>query len=150
MVQPNKGGRPRTGRRPTLDQSRRMAGFYNHREVADLLGIHPDTVHALTRINRIPVERRQKGLPDSKGNLRHDLYYPKDAIDALRDKLTTVGTNAVTSNPLTSQARTITQEDQVNGTTTLNCPRCNVDVPLKDAVAHDRAHKQQERAGTVE
>jgi hypothetical protein len=132
MVQPskNKGGRPRTGKAPTLDQSRRSEGFYNHREVADLLGIHPDTVHSLTRINRIPVERRKKGLPDANGNLRHDLYYPKADIDALRDSLT-VG----------SKPRTITQEEQVNGTSTLNCNVCNEDVPLMGAVAHEQSHK---------
>jgi len=126
----NKGGRPRTGRRPTLDESRRSEGFYNHREVASLLGIHPDTVHSLTRINRIPVERRQKGLPDANGNLRHDLYYPKSDIDALRDRLT-VG----------SKPRTITQADQVNGTSTLTCNVCNADVPITEAVAHEKSHK---------
>ena len=74
MDQPkNKGGRPRTGKRPTLDQARSNEGFYNHREVAQLLGLHPDTVHSLTRVERIPVERRKKGLPDSKGNLRHEI-----------------------------------------------------------------------------
>lgn len=132
MDQPskNKGGRPKTGRRPTLDESRRAEGFYNHREVADLLGIHPDIVHSLTRINRIPVERRQKGLPDANGKLRHDLYYPKSDIDALRDKLTAG-----------SKPRTITQQEQVNGTSTLTCNVCNTAVPLKDAVAHEKAHK---------
>lgn len=132
MAEPsrNKGGRPRTGSRPTLNESRSAEGFYNHREVADLLGIHPDTVHSLTRINRIPVERRQKGLPDANGNLRHDLYYPKDQIHALRDSLT-VG----------SKPRTITQEEQVNGTSTLSCNVCKADVPIKEAVAHERSHK---------
>ena len=132
MDQPskNKGGRPRTGKAPTLDESRRSEGYYNHREVATMLGIHPDTVHSYTRMNRIPVEKRFKGLADANGVRKHDYYYPKDKIDALVASLT-VG----------SKPRTITQEEQVNGTSTLNCNVCNTDVPLKDAVAHEQSHK---------
>ena len=126
----NKGGRPRTGRRPTLNESRSAEGFYNHREVADLLGIHPDTVHSLTRINRIPVEKRFKGLADANGVRKHDYYYPKDQIHALRDSLTEG-----------SKPRTITQAEQVNGTSTLSCDVCKADVPIKEAVAHERSHK---------
>jgi len=151
MDQPkNKGGRPRTGKRPTLNEARSLEGFYNHREVAKLLGLHPDTVHSLARINRIPVERRAKGIPDSSGNLRHDLYFPKDAIDSLKSRLTTVGDNAVTQTPLSTAASTIKQSDYINGVGSLSCDRCNTDVPLKDAVAHDKMHRQQDLAGEVE
>ena len=129
MDQPkNKGGRPRTGKRPTLNEARSQQGFYNHREVADIFGLHPDTVHSLTRIGRIPVERVQKGLPDSKGNLRHDLYYPKEAIDALKARLTS-------------------PQDYINGVGSFPCDKCNADVPIKDVVSHEKAHKQQDLLG---
>ena len=132
MDQPskNKGGRPRTGRRPTLSESRNAEGYYSHKEVATMMGLHTDTVHKYTRINRIPVERRKKGLADANGERKHDLYYPKDQIDALIASLTEG-----------SKPRTITQEEQVNGTSTLNCNVCKADVPLKDAVAHEQSHK---------
>ena len=132
MDQPskNKGGRPRTGRRPTLNESRNAEGYYSHKEVATMLGMHTDTIHKYTRMERIPVERRKKGLANANGERQHDLYYPKDQIDALVARLT-VG----------SKPRTITQEEQVNGTSTLNCNVCNADVPLMDAVAHEQSHK---------
>lgn len=132
MAEPsrNKGGRPRTGRRPTLDESRNAEGYYNHREVATIFGIHPDTVHSLTRINRIPVEKRFKGLADANGVRKHDYFYPKDKIDELKASLTEG-----------SKPRTITQAEQVNGTSTLSCDVCKADVPIKEAVAHERSHK---------
>jgi hypothetical protein len=145
----NKGGRPK-GRRQTLSQRRSSEGFYSHQEVANLLGLHPDTVHKLTRINRIPVEVRKKGLPDKSGNLRHDLFYPKDKIDNLASSLTTPGNNIVTQNPLTAKASGISQEDYVNGVGSLSCDRCGTDVPLKHAVSHDKMHRQQDLAGEVE
>ena len=127
MDQPkNKGGRPRTGKRPTLNEARSQQGFYNHREVADIFGLHPDTVHSLTRIGRIPVERVQKGLPD---------YYPKEAIDALKARLTSPGNNAVSS------------QDYINGVGSFPCDKCNADVPIKDVVSHEKAHKQQDLLG---
>ena len=142
MDQPkNKGGRPRTGKRPTLNQARSQQGFYNHREVADIFGLHPDTVHSLTRIGRIPVERIQKGLPDSKGNLRHDLYYPKEAIDALKARLTSPGNNAAT------QSSTVSSQDYINGVGSFPCDKCNADVPIKDVVSHEKSHKQQDLLG---
>jgi len=127
----NHGGRPKSGKRPTLSEQRVNEGYYSHRDVADMLGIHPNTVHKLTRINKIPVERREKGIGG-----HHDLFYPKDAIHALRDKLS----RGVTGSAL-KEVKAQNPIKQINGVESLYCENCNTDVPLEEAVMHERGHR---------
>jgi hypothetical protein len=111
--------------------------FYNHREVAELFGIHPDTVHKLTRINRIPVERRKKpGLND-----QHTLHYPKDAIHALQDKLK----RGISGRALREASRPTStpQAEQINGVQSFPCDSCGIDVPIGDVVSHTRFHERE-------
>lgn len=136
MAEKNKGGRPKKPNIPRNDE-----GYYNHREVAELLRIHPDTVHKLTRINRIPAIKMKKGIGglsrSGQGHeLRYDLFYPKDAIHALRDKLY--------YDPTANTAPTTTQQTpptpSVNGTESFGCPVCNTDIPINEVVSHQNWH----------
>ena len=112
---------------------------YNHYQVADMLGYHPDTIYKLTAINRIPVRH----VTSVGGN--HRLWYKKDDIHFMKDKLEREVFGKPLQNSIKEYKKTGNKENPIktiNNVSTLLCPDCNVDVPIEEAVMHEKAHKR--------
>jgi hypothetical protein len=130
------------------------ADHYDHYDVAEAFGIHPDTVYKLTSINKIPVTRTT-----GVGNLKR-LWYKKDDIDFMRNNLKEdlrpeidiespnlgeVKKRGVFGLELQQKLKDRDKYNPiktVNNVSTLFCDKCNEDVPISDAVMHEKAHKR--------
>jgi hypothetical protein len=112
---------------------------YNHREVAAILGIHPDYVHDLAMQGKLPHVKMAKGIAG-----RYDMRFPKAEIDKI------AASNVETVANKRSEGFRIGKEEHIQETEPdepewFNCNKCKSVVHKTDLNAHAQAHSYDEK-----
>lgn len=110
---------------------------YNHREVAAILGVHPDYVHDLAMQGKLPHVKLAKGIAG-----RYDMRFPKDKIDAIA--ASNIETVANKRSAAFSMGKEEHKEEVDDEPEWYNCNKCNDVVHKTDLNAHAQAHSYDE------
>lgn len=114
--------------------------YITHREVAAILGIHPDYVHDLVRAGKIPATHIPYGIASPP---QHRIRFDEAEIRAIRDRVISEHGDMMTKR---AHFDTGTAEAKPTGTTSetpewYQCDTCGEGVHMNDVVTHMNLHR---------